>query len=521
MRCHIFSKFLVLSVACFTTSFSGDASDKTSGNILDHAYFVVIDQPENLDLKVNTMNALENALTAHGVKQPIINSLWPFPEETDLRSWGDLREKTHGGWTYFPILRSMVEMGKALDRRIDWYIFIHESGRINAGNLEKMLKDQDPNKELYFGKALRDKEHTIIHHFQSDLEFEYPDLSAGLILSRGLAEDLASFFRFHKLNIRAWPEDFTIDMAFEMAQAIYYRHVDDSDGTPVSMTHSDLMCSREGNGCASWNIQHSDRGRECKTELQSTEGILASLKRVSIAVKTCKKYHKSRLPVVQKTWARAAPNIKFVSEVASKKYGTSTVGDVTKNTERGHCQKTRAIIQDFHERADAEDLHWLVITDDDTILSVAKLAKLLNCYDPSNPIILGQRYGFKVNRGFQGYDYPTGGAGMVFSRVAVSQIVGGGKSCECGQPDSPDDMEIGVWATHLGLSITHSDQMHQARPEDYSEALLADQDPISFHKHWNTDPVKMYEKWFSQADKDLIKLLDKPIFKEHVAKDEL
>ena len=80
MRCHIFSKFLVLSVACFATSFSGDASDKTSGNILDHAYFVVIDQPENLDLKVNTMNALESALTAHGVKQPIINSLWPFPE---------------------------------------------------------------------------------------------------------------------------------------------------------------------------------------------------------------------------------------------------------------------------------------------------------------------------------------------------------------------------------------------------------------------------------------------------------
>ena len=61
----------------------------------------------------------------------------------------------------------------------------------------------------------------------------------------------------------------------------------------------------------------------------------------------------------------------------------------------------------------------------------------------------------------------------------------------------------------------------QARPEDYSEDLLADQDPISFHKHWNTDPVKMYEKWFSQADKDLIKLLDKPIFKEHVVKDEL
>ena len=62
-------------------------------------------------------------------------------------------------------------------------------------------------------------------------------------------------------------------------------------------------------------------------------------------------------------------------------------------------------------------MHWLVITDDDTILSVAKLAKLLNCYDPSNPIILGQRYGFKVNRGFQGYDYPTGtNTGLGISR---------------------------------------------------------------------------------------------------------
>ena len=56
-------------------------------------------------------------------------------------------------------------------------------------------------------------------------------------------------------------------------------------------------------------------------------------------------------------------------------------------------------------------------------------------------------------------NFHQGGAGMVFSREAVSQVVGGGQ--ECGQPDAPDDMEIGLWATHLGLSITHSDQMHQ------------------------------------------------------------
>lgn len=35
----------------------------------------------------------------------------------------------------------------------------------------------------------------------------------------------------------------------------------------------------------------------------------------------------------------------------------------------------------------------------------------------------------------------------------------------------------------------------QARPEDYARDFLAHQVPISFHKHWNIDPVAVFNKW--------------------------
>lgn len=35
----------------------------------------------------------------------------------------------------------------------------------------------------------------------------------------------------------------------------------------------------------------------------------------------------------------------------------------------------------------------------------------------------------------------------------------------------------------------------QARPEDYARDFLAHQTPISFHKHWNIDPVAVFHKW--------------------------
>ena len=42
--------------------------------------------------------------------------------------------------------------------------------------------------------------------------------------------------------------------------------------------------------------------------------------------------------------------------------------------------------------------------------SINRLLELLSCYDSSEAVVIGERYGYGVVSGF-GYDYPTGGAG--------------------------------------------------------------------------------------------------------------
>ena len=102
--------------------------------------------------------------------------------------------------------------------------------------------------------------------------------------------------------------------------------------------------------------------------------------------------------------------MKLVKLVDPFAFFVKVLTGITHNTERGHCMKTEAIIKDFHERTNinGQDLDWLVIADDDTILSVAKLVRLLGCHDPEKPVAIGQRYGFQVSNGERGYDYPTG-----------------------------------------------------------------------------------------------------------------
>lgn len=66
----------------------------------------------------------------------------------------------------------------------------------------------------------------------------------------------------------------------------------------------------------------------------------------------------------------------------------------------------------FLEHEEARRVHWLVIADDDTLLSVRRLHRLLNCLPSAGRVVLGERYGFGFDwDGVSGYDYPTGGAG--------------------------------------------------------------------------------------------------------------
>uniref|UniRef100_A0A673MEA1 Beta 3-glucosyltransferase b n=1 Tax=Sinocyclocheilus rhinocerous TaxID=307959 RepID=A0A673MEA1_9TELE len=118
----------------------------------------------------------------------------------------------------------------------------------------------------------------------------------------------------------------------------------------------------------------------------------------------------------------------------------------------GHCAKTFAILKRFASGA-VTKAPWLLIVDDDTLIR------------------------------------------MVFSRVAVQNILAGG--CSCRSLDAPDDMVIGMCLTTLGLQVTHSPLFHQVANV---KELLGRQSPISFHKHWNINPVAVYQHWLTEPN---------------------
>ncbi|KAI3373191.1 hypothetical protein L3Q82_006500 [Scortum barcoo] len=296
--------------------------------------------------------------------------------------------------------------------------------------VEILQQAAELGQEWFLGKRLYDTEASIIHHYafsEDPSSFSYPDPAAGWALSTPLLQRLVKRIQHEHLK-----SDFTIDLKHE--------------GDPVSK------------------------------------------KDVFVAVKTCQKFHSERVPVVKATWEEDAGFLEYYSDVTDASIPTISLG--MPNTERGHCGKTFAILRRFLSKA-VPEADWLLIVDDDTLISLPRLRRLLRCYDPKEAVSLGERYGYGLIQ--NGYSYTTGGGGMVLSRVAVSRLLSSG--CSCYSDDAPDDMVLGRCFTSLGVPITHSPLFHQARPDDYSEALISLQRAISFHKHWNIDPVTVYKHW--------------------------
>ncbi|XP_066225403.1 beta-1,3-glucosyltransferase isoform X6 [Saccopteryx leptura] len=238
-------------------------------------------------------------------------------------------------------------------------------------------------------------------------------------------------------------------------------------------------------------------------------------KDIFVAVKTCKKFHGDRtslivsVPIVKQTWAGQASLIEYYSDYAEHSIPTVDLG--IPNTDRGHCGKTFAILERFLNHSN-DKTAWLVIVDDDTLISISRLQHLLSCYESREPVFLGERYGYGLGTG--GYSYITGGGGMVFSREAIRRLLA--SKCRCYSNDAPDDMVLGMCFSGLGIPVTHSPLFHQARPIDYPEDYLSHQVPISFHKHWNIDPVKVYAMWLAPSEEDRARPETQKTFKDEL-----
>uniref|UniRef100_A0A672ME21 Fringe-like glycosyltransferase domain-containing protein n=1 Tax=Sinocyclocheilus grahami TaxID=75366 RepID=A0A672ME21_SINGR len=355
-----------------------------------------------------------------------------------------------------------------------WIMFLEEDTRVKLEKLHEVLKTFDRRKEWFLGKPLHDEESTIIHHYafsENPAAFQYPDFSAGWALSIPLVNRLTS-----KIEEEPLKSDFTIDLKHEVALYIW------EDGKGPRLKGVPELCTIP---------EHNPRAQYCATTVSSQSplcGQPVKSDNIFIAVKTCKKFHSDRVPVVKKTWGKQASLLEYYSDYADPSIPTINLG--VPNTERGHCGKTFAILRRFLS-SHVPNTDWLLIVDDDTLISLPRLQALLSCYDFSEPVCLGERYGYGLGQG--GYSYITGGGGMVFSREAVVQLLASG--CKCYSNDAPDDMVLGMCLNALRVPVTHSPLFHQARPEDYAKEFLAHQTPISFHKHWNIDPIAVFNKW--------------------------
>ncbi|KAG8584922.1 hypothetical protein GDO81_004826 [Engystomops pustulosus] len=382
--------------------------------------------------------------------------------------------ENEGAWTILPVIPYFAD---TYGSNSSWIFFCEEDTSVNLRKLLETLERFDKSKEYFLGKALYDEESTIIHHYafaEDPTFFKYPDFAAGWALSMPLVRRLAEI-----LTKDPPSSDFTIDLKHEIALYIWQK-VDALELTPVPEFCTEDPNSLQAAGCAT---TFSNTLPVCGKPVKQEE--------IFVAVKTCKKFHNDRVPVVKQTWEKNAVHLEYYSDHADPSIPTIDLG--IPNVERGHCGKTFAILERFL-KSNLKNVRWLVVVDDDTLISLPRLQKLLSCYECNEPVFLGERYGYGL--GARGYSYITGGGGMVFSKAAVKEFIG--SKCRCYSNDAPDDMVLGMCASGLGISVTHSPLFHQARPADYSKDFLSHQVPVSFHKHWNIDPIKVYKSWLAQ-----------------------
>ncbi|XP_060090701.1 beta-1,3-glucosyltransferase [Heteronotia binoei] len=415
---------------------------------------------------------------ADALKQNILKQAAVLGKEIPTVLLIHLLDRHEAAWTILPL---MHDFSASYSRNTSWFFFCEEDTRINIVRLMEVLRRYDKSKELFLGKALHDEESTIIHHYafaENPTSFKFPDFAAGWVLSMPLVNKLAKRLKNEPLK-----SDFTIDLKYEIALYVWEKgngpHL-----TPVPEFCTEDVDSPKTSHCAT---TFANSLPTCGDPMKKTD--------IFVAVKTCRKFHEDRIPIVKQTWEAEAALIEYYSDYTER--SIPTVDLEVPNTERGHCGKTFAILKRFlnHHPSTAP---WLVIVDDDTLISISRLRKLLSCYNPSEPVILGERYGYGLGSG--GYSYITGGGGMVFSREAIQRLFA--SKCRCYSNDAPDDMVIGMCFSGLGIPVTHSPLFHQARPVDYPKDYLSHQVPISFHKHWNIDPVDVYFRWLAPKLED-------------------
>ncbi|KAL5281193.1 B3GALTL family protein [Megaselia abdita] len=422
-----------------------------------------------------------------------------------------------GYWTFLNALPYIMFETNLVKPNTKWIILSEDLSSFDLHYLLNSLAKEDHNKPSYFGYPIYDNDATVVHHFaffKNPKWFPYPLLASGVAFTIPLIERLA------KRVVKVRPKtDFTIDASHELALFIYYNGNDNSSGTSTSSTEIDYPQNTSNNennsstGCdcknsanKAKNRYHNDIGNFCKAKCEHEDGTAAdhsttllTMSKASyfcsknpqhlndkcavfpnavnrnnyckqadraaiyFAIKTCQTFHNKRIPFIQSTWGQYAVFKRFFSDVKDSSIPTINTG--VPNTDNGHCLKTLTILKLAYEEIQNLNLNqnspnqiqWLFLADDDTLLSVSGVCEILGCYNHSDYIYLGERYGYRLHSK-DGFNYITGGGGIVFSLPTVQQIL---KFCSCPSLSSPDDMILGACLNRLKINAIHSPRFHQ------------------------------------------------------------
>ena len=115
------------------------------------------------------------------------------------------------------------------EETVEWAAILAENTDLDLRNLnlavEKYSSFRPSEEPLFLGRALRDTESSIVHHFAKPGALDYPDTESGFFLSRKLVLDLeADLEKVEEGGDKSlkglFPSDFNIDPAYEFAKFV-------------------------------------------------------------------------------------------------------------------------------------------------------------------------------------------------------------------------------------------------------------------------------------------------------------
>ena len=430
---HLFLRLVLLSITC---------SIYQTTNVTNELVILLISQPH-----IYFLSQIHNASSFISPQIPL---LYTHSYASSTPNW----------YTIYPIFSSILYQYP----QMKWLVIGESQTRFHLSELLTYLHSQT-NQSIYLGHGLYDSEPSIIHHYSLDMTNAYPDLSTGVVISRDVLVKFDNRWRSYTKSI-----DFIIDVKYEMNQLI-------NELTGMKLTdRPDLFCFDNRHGCLTW----LDYSLEYSCERKNIQ-----MNNLYFGIKTFVDFHRTRIPLLKKTWLNPQLNYHLFTNTIDNSH--DRLISTNENTVRGHCHKTFFILNHFYEYQ--LDSHYLILADDDTLLSIPRLLRLIRCFLLSNdlPLVLGERYGYGEH-----YDYPTGGSGIIFNRQAVQQII---SNCQCPSADSPDDMILGLCMKRIQIPLIHIPQLHQAQPNAYSNDWLNHQKSISFHKFEEIDVEKIYQTY--------------------------